>query len=90
MMLFRDGYRQCFAFSMPRPPRFFASNTAFLAGAVSDGRDHSIEANLESAPDYEKGCYIGQEVISRIKMSGQTNKRLCGLSRCTMRRFCQE
>ena len=39
-----------------------------------------IEANLEDrAVDYEKGCYIGQEVISRIKMSGQTNKRLCGL-----------
>lgn len=39
-----------------------------------------IEANLESRTvDYEKGCYIGQEVISRIKMSGQTNKRLCGL-----------
>jgi tRNA-modifying protein YgfZ len=38
-----------------------------------------IEANLEQrAVDYEKGCYIGQEVISRIKMSGQTNKRLCG------------
>jgi len=39
-----------------------------------------IEANLEGrAIDYEKGCYIGQEVISRIKISGQTNKRLCGL-----------
>jgi tRNA-modifying protein YgfZ len=39
-----------------------------------------IEANLEErAVDYEKGCYIGQEVISRIKMSGQTNKRLRGL-----------
>jgi folate-binding protein YgfZ len=39
-----------------------------------------IEASLEArAIDYEKGCYIGQEVISRIKMSGQTNKRLCGL-----------
>jgi folate-binding protein YgfZ len=38
-----------------------------------------VEANLEDrAIDYEKGCYIGQEVISRIKMSGQTNKRLCG------------
>lgn len=37
------------------------------------------EANLEAAAiDYAKGCYIGQEVISRIKMSGQTNKRLCG------------
>jgi folate-binding protein YgfZ len=39
-----------------------------------------IEANLEQRTiDYQKGCYIGQEVISRIKMSGQINKRLCGL-----------
>ncbi len=39
-----------------------------------------VEANLEeSSIDYAKGCYIGLEVISRMKMSGQTNKRLCGL-----------
>ena len=39
-----------------------------------------VEANLETeAIDYAKGCYIGQEVISRMKMSGQTNKRLSGL-----------
>jgi folate-binding protein YgfZ len=39
-----------------------------------------IEANLEQRTiDYQKGCYIGQEVISRMKMSGQTNKRLCGM-----------
>ena len=39
-----------------------------------------VEANLETTSiDYKKGCYIGQEVISRMKMSGQTNKRLCGL-----------
>jgi|ERR1043166_133824 folate-binding protein YgfZ len=39
-----------------------------------------LEANLESrCIDYEKGCYIGQEVISRMKMSGQRNKQLCGL-----------
>ena len=39
-----------------------------------------VEANLESSSiDYGKGCYIGQEVISRMKMSGQTNKLLCGL-----------
>jgi folate-binding protein YgfZ len=39
-----------------------------------------IEANLEEHTiDYDKGCYIGQEVISRMKMSGQTNKRLSGL-----------
>lgn len=39
-----------------------------------------VEANMEpTSIDYAKGCYIGQEVISRMKMSGQTNKRLCGL-----------
>jgi folate-binding protein YgfZ len=39
-----------------------------------------IEANLERrCIDYEKGCYIGQETISRMKMSGQRNKQLCGL-----------
>lgn len=39
-----------------------------------------VEANLEERSiDYEKGCYIGQEVISRMKMSGQRNKSLCGL-----------
>jgi folate-binding protein YgfZ len=39
-----------------------------------------VEVNLEeSSIDYDKGCYIGQEVVSRMKMSGQTNKRLCGL-----------
>src|SRR5205814_2260020 len=39
-----------------------------------------VEANLEqSSIDYAKGCYIGQEVISRMKMSGQRNKSLCGL-----------
>ena len=39
-----------------------------------------VEANLEqSCIDYEKGCYLGQEVISRMKMSGQRNKGLYGL-----------
>jgi len=39
-----------------------------------------VEAHLEETSiDYEKGCYIGQEVISRMKMSGQRNKKLCGL-----------
>jgi len=38
------------------------------------------EANLASrAIDYEKGCYIGQEVISRMKMSGQVRQQLCGI-----------
>jgi len=39
-----------------------------------------VEANLEQrCIDYDKGCYIGQETVSRMKMSGQRNKQLCGL-----------
>ena len=39
-----------------------------------------VEAHLEeSCIDYAKGCYIGQEIISRMKMSGQKNKSLHGL-----------
>lgn len=38
-----------------------------------------VEAGLEeNSIDYEKGCYIGQEIISRMKISGQRNKKLCG------------
>ncbi|MFT5191391.1 MAG: folate-binding protein YgfZ [Verrucomicrobiales bacterium] len=35
------------------------------------------EARIESrAIDYQKGCYIGQEIISRIKSVGKVNRRL--------------
>ncbi len=39
-----------------------------------------IEAGLQhTAISYEKGCYIGQEVISRLKSIGHVNRILCGL-----------
>ena len=38
------------------------------------------EAQIEErAINYEKGCYIGQEVISRIKSVGRVNRLLCRL-----------
>jgi tRNA-modifying protein YgfZ len=37
------------------------------------------EAGLERTHiDYDKGCYIGQEVISRLKSIGHVNRRLVG------------
>ena len=37
------------------------------------------EAGLERTHiDYAKGCYIGQEVISRLKSIGHVNRRLVG------------
>jgi folate-binding protein YgfZ len=62
-----------------------AENLRIESGIPRWGRELTAEiippeANLEErCVDYGKGCYIGQEVISRMKMSGQTNKRLCGL-----------
>jgi len=38
-----------------------------------------IEANLDAAISYTKGCYIGQEVISRIEARGHVNRKLVGL-----------
>lgn len=43
-----------------------------------------VEAGLEErAISYTKGCYIGQEVISRIKSIGQVNHRLVRLRAAT-------
>jgi len=37
------------------------------------------EANLDKiAVDFKKGCYVGQEVVSRIHSVGRVNRRLCG------------
>lgn len=38
-----------------------------------------LEANLEHAIHYKKGCYIGQEVIARATFRGQMNKKLTRL-----------
>src|SRR5436305_1290555 len=38
-----------------------------------------LEANLDSAISYTKGCYIGQEVVARAHARGHANKRLMGI-----------
>jgi folate-binding protein YgfZ len=37
------------------------------------------EANLDDAVSFTKGCYIGQEIIARIKYRGHVAKKLTGL-----------
>jgi len=54
------------------------------AGIPVYGRDMTeetipVEANLEAALSYTKGCYIGQEVIARIEARGHVNRKLTGL-----------
>jgi folate-binding protein YgfZ len=49
-------------------------------GADMDETTIPLEAGLEArAVSYQKGCYIGQEVINRIHSLGHVNRRLCGL-----------
>ncbi len=35
---------------------------------------------LRNAVDFEKGCFVGQEVVSRVENRGQPSKRLVGLT----------
>jgi folate-binding protein YgfZ len=37
------------------------------------------ETNLDDAVSFTKGCYIGQEIIARIKYRGHVAKKLNGL-----------
>ncbi len=54
------------------------------AGIARYGRDMDetnvvTETNLEDAVSFTKGCYIGQEIIARIKYRGHVAKKLSGL-----------
>lgn len=39
-----------------------------------------LEARLERGIHYQKGCYLGQEVIARATFRGQVSRKLSGLS----------
>jgi aminomethyltransferase len=49
-------------------------------GQDLDERTIPLEARLEHAISYDKGCYIGQEVIARATFRGQVNRLLTGIS----------
>jgi len=38
-----------------------------------------LETGLDDAVSFQKGCYLGQEVIERIHSRGHVNKKLTGL-----------
>ena len=48
-------------------------------GAELDEDTLPLEAGLERAISYDKGCYVGQEVIARITHRGHVNRKLAGL-----------
>lgn len=38
-----------------------------------------LEAGLTDSVAFDKGCYVGQETLSRVVFRGQLSRRLCGL-----------
>jgi folate-binding protein YgfZ len=38
-----------------------------------------LETGLERAVSFQKGCYLGQEVVERIRSRGHVNRRLAGI-----------
>jgi aminomethyltransferase len=38
-----------------------------------------LEVGIENSYSYTKGCYLGQEVVERIRSRGHVNRKLCGL-----------
>ena len=39
---------------------------------------------LDNAVDYDKGCFVGQEVVSRVENRGQPSRRMVGLEPATV------
>jgi folate-binding protein YgfZ len=48
-------------------------------GIDMDETNVVTETNLDNAVSFSKGCYIGQEIIARIKYRGHVAKKLAGL-----------
>lgn len=49
-------------------------------GIDMDDTNVVTESNLDDAVSYTKGCYIGQEIIARIKYRGHVAKKLVGIN----------
>ena len=51
-----------------------------LWGVDYDDANLPQETGIEGAVDYEKGCYLGQEIVARIHYRGQPARRMCRLT----------
>lgn len=49
------------------------------AGIDIDESVLAMEAGLDSAISFSKGCYLGQETVERVSARGHVNRRLTGL-----------
>jgi len=69
-----------------RPVGFAALETLRIEAGVArygvdmDETNVVTEAALDDAVSYTKGCYVGQEIIARIKYRGHVAKKLTGVT----------
>jgi tRNA-modifying protein YgfZ len=47
-------------------------------GQDATGDNVPAEVGLEPAISWTKGCYVGQEIVARMRTYGKANKRLAG------------
>lgn len=48
-------------------------------GVDMDENNLLLETGLDRAVSFQKGCYLGQEVVERVRSRGHVNKRLVGM-----------
>lgn len=48
-------------------------------GVDMDDNNLLLETGLDHAVSFEKGCYLGQEVVERIRSRGHVNRKLVGM-----------
>ncbi|MFC7071974.1 aminomethyltransferase family protein [Halovenus rubra] len=53
------------------------AGTPLFRSELEDGVPNNLD--LDNAVDFDKGCFVGQEVVSRVENRGEPTKRLVGL-----------
>ncbi|NDV63073.1 hypothetical protein G0Q06_11465 [Puniceicoccales bacterium CK1056] len=56
------------------------SGIPFLPVDITPGKFNSLEANLISPLSFDKGCYLGQEVVARVHRLGRLSRRFIAVS----------
>ncbi len=81
-----DGLREAFIKAGAQPIGTDTIETLRIEAGIArycvdmDETNVVTETNLDDAVSFTKGCYVGQEIIARIKYRGHVAKKLTGLT----------
>ena len=80
-----EALRDAFVKAGVQPIGYDTSETLRIEAGIArygidmDETNVVTETNLDDAVSFTKGCYIGQEIIARIKYRGHVAKKIAGL-----------